>query len=185
VSIDQPGGLADWQIASAVDQIRHIWRAAGIEVRFGRYGTPSDPLEARVSVRVLTTPPRYLTNGAVVMGWVVQDADGTPRPALFISLPAISGFLAPTRLAGVRFSDLPTSTRDRIVARAAGRVAAHELGHYLLQVKEHHRSGLMRRAFIAQDLVEARLDPFLLGSNESVLLQREVVSLARAQASGR
>jgi hypothetical protein len=39
------------------------------------------------------------------------------------------------------------------VARALGRAAAHELGHYLLASREHARRGLMRARFNADELV--------------------------------
>jgi hypothetical protein len=183
LAIDQPGALRDWQIESAVDQVRLIWGAAGIAVNSGRYGSPSKPDDARVSVRVLSIPARYLSNGAAVMGWVARDEDGRLTPAIFISLAGISNVLSQVRFAGTKFGELPTRVSDLIVAQTAGRVAAHELGHYLLQLTGHPRNGLMRREFLPRDLVDASPGPFLLTATESVLLRREVMTLARAQVS--
>jgi hypothetical protein len=39
------------------------------------------------------------------------------------------------------------------LARALGRAAAHELGHYLLASREHSSHGLMRARFSAAELI--------------------------------
>jgi len=161
LAIDQPGALREWQIESVVEQVRLIWG------------------------RVLSVPARYLSNGAAVMGWVARDEDGRLTPAIFISLAGITNVLSRVYFAGTKFRDLPTQVSDRIVAQTAGRVTAHELGHYLLQLTGHPRKGLMRREFLPRDLVDSSPGPFLLTASESVLLRREVMTLARAQVSTR
>ena len=183
LAIDQPGALREWQIESVVEQVRLIWGAAGIAVSSGMYGSPSKPDDARVSVRVLSVPARYLSNGAAVMGWVARDEDGRLTPAIFISLAGITNVLSRVYFAGTKFRDLPTQVSDRIVAQTAGRVAAHELGHYLLQLTGHPRKGLMRRQFLPRDLVDSSPGPFLLTASESVLLRREVMTLARPRSA--
>jgi hypothetical protein len=45
-------------------------------------------------------------------------------------------------------------------ARIAGRVAAHEMGHYLLGDKQHRARGLMRTRFDGDELFAPRLEPF-------------------------
>ena len=64
-------------------------------------------------------------------------------------------------------------------------MAAHELGHFLLEMAVHPATGLMRREFLARDLIDPELGPFLLGARESMRLRREVMTLALAQGATR
>ena len=86
------------------------------------------------------------------MGRVARDADGRLTPALFISLAGIARSF-PSYFAGMN-PGLTCPVSDRIVAQRAGRVAAHELGHYLLQMTVHPATGLMRSEYLPQDLVD-------------------------------
>jgi len=49
-----------------------------------------------------------------------------------------------------------------LVGRALARVAAHEIGHYVLQEPEHHASGLMRESFADWQLAGEDSGPFRL-----------------------
>lgn len=185
LSIDQRAWFTDQQIEIAVEEVRQIWGRAGIAVSSGPYGAPSQPHDARVSVWVVTTPARYRANGLVVLGWVARDADGSLAPTLFISLSGIAGLFSEYRVGSVKYRDLPASLRDRIVARSVGRVAAHELGHFLLEMTVHPATGLMRSEYLARDLFDPEIGPFLLGARESMWLRREVMTLALAQGTTR
>jgi hypothetical protein len=55
--IDQDGGLSALQLQLAVDEVRKIWSEARVAVNSGRYGEPSLPDEATISLRILLTPP--------------------------------------------------------------------------------------------------------------------------------
>lgn len=48
------------------------------------------------------------------------------------------------------------------LARALGRVLAHEIGHVLLGAPYHDRAGLMRRTFRPDELAEPNRTPFRL-----------------------
>jgi hypothetical protein len=50
-------------------------------------------------------------------------------------------------VAGVPFLNLPNRLTDLILARALGRVLAHEIGHYLLGTRTHATRGLMRAQY--------------------------------------
>jgi hypothetical protein len=184
LSIDQRGSLTDRQVDIAVDQVRQIWGAAGIEVSASPFNRPS-LMDARVSLRVLTAAPARRPAGHIVLGWVMRGGDGTLTPVMFISLPGISELLREYRFSGAGHHDLPISLRDRITAQTVGRVSAHELGHYLLQTPAHGPSGLMRREFVARDLANPSLTSFLLSAGESARLRRELTALAMAQATVR
>ena len=182
LSIDAHGWLKNAEIDMAVDQIRQIWGTAGVGVSSGGHGGSWSPDDARVSVRMLITPAReHATSGTIVMGWVARAQDGTVGPTMFVSLAGIERVLSRRHFYGVSYLDLPLSFRSRIIARAVGRVVAHEIGHYLLQSALHSGKGLMRPEFTAAALGDQEIDSFLLGPRESALLRREVATLALAQ----
>jgi len=52
-----------------------------------------------------------------------------------------------------------------IIGRALARVAAHEVGHYVLQQVDHDHSGLMRERFPLHHLASDDSTPFLLAKN--------------------
>jgi hypothetical protein len=102
---------------------------------------------------------------------------------LLISLPAVTEAVLATEAFDMPVKRLPRGLRDRLIAQAIGRVAAHELGHYLLQHAGHHDRGLMRRRYVAAELVGDWLDPFKIGVAELVVVRQEIAALARLQAS--
>jgi hypothetical protein len=51
---------------------------------------------------------------------------------------------------------------DRELARALGRVLAHEIGHVLLGARNHDQTGLMRVSFLPDELAAADRAPFRL-----------------------
>jgi hypothetical protein len=74
------------------------------------------------------------------------------------------------------------SKEHRLAMEVYG-TGAHELGHYLLQHAGHHDRGLMRRRYVAAELVGDWLDPFKIGVAELVVVRQEIAALARLQAS--
>ena len=73
--------------------------------------------------------------------------------------------------------------RDRLIARAIGRVTAHELGHYLLQNAGHQDHGLMRPNYSSSELVGTWREPFRVPTAERPIVRQEVAALARLQAA--
>jgi hypothetical protein len=70
-----------------------------------------------------------------------------------------------------------------VIAQAVGRVAAHELGHYLLENAGHQDRGLMRPRYSAVELAGDWLDPFKVSNIEQPIVRREIEALTRLQAS--
>lgn len=182
LTIDSRASLNESSIETAIDQVRQIWGTAGVTVSSGGDGGSSRPPDARVSVRLLNVPaPQRAKTGTTVLGWVARAEDGTVGPMMFVSLVGIETVLSRWQFNGVSYLDLPPSFRSRIVARAVGRVVAHEIGHYLLQSAVHSRKGLMRPEFTSTALGDASISPFVLGPSESAILRHEVMTLALAQ----
>ncbi len=99
LSIDQSGGLSATQLTEAVDQVRKIWKPAGIGVTSGRYAEPAKPGEMVISLRMLGTPARK-SDQSLVLAWASLSPGGAPTPALFVSMPAVSELLSKTMVRG-------------------------------------------------------------------------------------
>ena len=88
-------------------------------------------------------------------------------------------------LLGHPLSHWPRGTRERLIAQAIGRVAAHELGHYLLQSARHSETGLMRPQYSTEELVGPSLARFRLTADQMTAVQRSVARLAKLQIAWR
>lgn len=65
------------------------------------------------------------------------------------------------------------------VGRALGRVLAHEIGHVILSARGHQPRGLMRRVFLAPDLVAPQRHPYELSRAELERLRERQVELGQ------
>jgi hypothetical protein len=183
LSIDQDGGLSALQLQLAVDELRAIWSDAGVAVSSGRYGEPSGPDEAVISMRILLSPPRRTKGAEPVLAWVIGTEAGRSAPLLFVSLPAVTVAVMDAVALGRRVNTLTPDLRHRLVARAIGRVTAHELGHYLLHDAGHQHRGLMRASYPASELVESWVDPFKVPAADRPVVRQSIAALARLQAA--
>jgi len=95
---------------------------------------------------------------ATVLGFTTIDASGFGGGSIHVSLDATRDLL--TR--GTPRSEFPAYPND--IARALGRVLAHEVGHRLLGFPAHDREGLMRPAFRPGELREPGRQHFRLTS---------------------
>jgi hypothetical protein len=183
VRIDQDAGLPPAQLSEALNEMQRIWRAAGVTITAGRYGEPSAPGGATVSLRLLGTAARK-SNGGTVLAWVSLTESGQPAPILFVSLEGIRELLDPVEFRGHPLRKRPQSIRDRLLAMAIGRAAAHELGHFLRPERQHTTHGLMRARYRTSDLIGDSLVPFQVPADERVAVRREVTRLAHLQTAG-
>jgi len=155
-------------------ELQRIWRpAASVAV-----GT--DPGEGRPHGRVVWL--RFADElgpaaHAAALGWT-PFTDGAPGAVVTVSPMRIR-----RALAGPAASPMPVSSPEHAAAfsRALARVAAHELGHVLLNAAGHERRGLMREAFTRDDLLAIRPRSLTLPGGAGARLRRpEAVSAAAA-----
>src|SRR5206468_6933082 len=118
-----------------------IWRDAGVRIRWTLENenelVPAAP-DRGDRLRVVIDHNRGMDLGAdVALGWVVFEGD-QPRPEIHLSYSnALAGL---ERIAPRTMMQLLSQMRsDELVALALGRALAHELGHYLLELKEHRQ----------------------------------------------
>jgi len=181
VSVDQDGGLTPEQIAAAVDQMQRIWSEAGVALTSGRAGEPAGSEEAVVSLRVVGFAAPRNTRSEPVVAWVSAGVDQALAPILFVSLPTLTDLLANAEFAGYPMRRLTKDIVSRLLGRAIGRVAAHELGHYLLQRSGHARDGLMRPSYTTDDLIGDWLRPFRVSAGDRPRVLTEIATLVRSQ----
>jgi len=184
LSIDQDGGLSALQLQLAVDEVRKIWSEARVAVNSRRYGQPSLPDEATISLRILLTPPPVKDEAELILAWVTPAGSGRSAPLLFVSLAAVTETVLGTVAFDRPVRKLTQALQARLIAQAIGRVTAHELGHYLLQMAGHQDRGLMRPRYVPSELVGAWLEPFKVPNAEQMIVRQEIKALARVQSAG-
>ncbi len=153
-------------VTVAVQELAAVWRANGVDVVRYSSRLTVKPL-ALVTLIVARVAPPSTSSGA--LGWI-GFSEGASVPVIYVSLPATHSHLQTVSTSGVFMVQLPEVLRERMLARAIGRVAAHELGHYLLASRQHTVSGLMRSEFAARELVDNGRLPFQLGRDERLRL---------------
>lgn len=184
VSVDQSANLSPLQLQLAIDEVRKIWREAGVTISSGRYGEPHLGVgEATISLRILLASLPVVNDADRILAWVTPAKQGGTAPLLFVSWPAVVEMVSGAVALDRPVASLTKALRDRLIARALGRVAAHELGHYLLQNASHETNGLMRPQYSANDLVGDWLGPFKVPDAQQRIVWRGIEALARVQAS--
>ena len=147
----------------AFEEAKAIWREYGVAVT-----RPTDPAPSglRIVVTVAGHGRRDRIPGGQetrVLGrtWL-DDASGEPS-RVWISFDDVEWCLA-----GESFDS--SLMRELMMARAVGRVLAHEVGHVLLGT-HHDADGLMRPTLPSSDLARAERSRFRLSANSLALLR--------------
>jgi len=93
-------------------------------------------------------------HGTDGLGVIRFDGEGAPESTTTIHYGAVTRIATSGEVMGLSPAQWPARLRDDIVARAVGRVLAHEVGHFLLRWPHHPDSGLMRGEFRASSLAD-------------------------------
>lgn len=151
------------------DEIAGIWSPYGVELDWTDAAASATAagglsLEAIVERRIAAPelPDRFLL-GRTAVAW-----DRALTEPIRASFEATESVLA---LRTLRLGSSVEHVHDRDVARALGRVLAHEIGHVLLGAPYHDRIGLMRAAFNPDELAELGRARFRLPCNEIARLR--------------
>jgi hypothetical protein len=119
---------------------------------------------------------------------IFMEGKATPEDTLFLSVNRVAQIVADTQWVDRPVREWPSGVRDDLVGRALGRVLAHELGHYLLGLREHSPDGLMQPLFRTDRLISPdrrifelpqRLVPRLRARLEVLAAQAEGAARAR------
>ena len=121
-----------------------------------RFGGIQQLQPGEVHLRLVLTDTasrRTATRDPCAFG-LIRFLNGTPEPEMNVFVSTIREFVRdarPGQSPGVQTLE---------AARIMGRVAAHEMGHYLLADTRHQPEGLMRARFDGADLLGPNLKPF-------------------------
>jgi hypothetical protein len=165
-------------IRDILKEVRTVWRAY-IEIESPASPGEVGPITDDVLTLVVSDKP---SRDAAVdsLGWI-EFVNGDPQRTLSVSRRAASLLRDRTVLAGRRLDELPAAIQNQFLARALGRAAAHEIGHYLLASKTHEASGLMRAQFATADLMERSPRNFRLSQAQLRRLERRFSSYRLAR----
>jgi hypothetical protein len=105
------------------------------------------------------------------LGEIAFDENGRPANTI-----VIDGYAVAVTVKQTPVSSCPPALVKLTVARALGRVLAHEIGHYLLALPSHAPHGLMRANFAGGELAGLGRQTFVLSGE---LIPRLRTRLAR------
>jgi hypothetical protein len=126
--------------AAMIREISRIWGRAG--VRFEWPAPGSDPTGP--TLRVMTIEHTGASDEPALLGELIRGA-GTRPVAMLAVDRAIT-------IASRSADDRGPLLYDERLGLVLGRIAAHEIGHFLLASEPHHDSGLMRERFPETEL---------------------------------
>jgi hypothetical protein len=155
ITVHASPGVSPRLVRWTFEEADAIWREAGVRIAW-TLEAQKEPVPATPDrgdrLRVVIDYNRGMDLGAdVAVGWVVFEGD-QPRPEIHLSYSnALAGL---ERIAPRTMMQLLSQMRsDELVAIALGRALAHELGHYLLELKEHREDDdLMHASWTADEL---------------------------------
>jgi hypothetical protein len=163
------------------EEATDIWRPYGVHLKWtDDRAAEAGPADLALEVRIEQRPEESVRRGAAtVLGQTSVPVNAPNAPPIHVWYGAVQHMLA-LRTAS-QLSQMPL-VHNREMARALGRVLAHEIGHLLLGAPYHDRTGLMRLTFPADELVELSRARFLLSSNSIPRLRSRLCLLQAARA---
>jgi hypothetical protein len=153
-------------VKGALEEASAIWDPASLAFRWhvvDALNEPADPFSVRVILND-EVGTAYYTQRA--LGWITFGASGAPGPVIHLSHGNAVWLLDAIGTCRSR----PTREREMLLGRALGRALAHELGHYLLPLKNHTPAGLMRGRRSRDEFFAPRRTGFEPNSQERGIL---------------
>jgi hypothetical protein len=152
--------------ASAMEEVRSIWAAYGVDVRATGPGESGRADAIRLAVVRADRPYESATQA---LGSIRFVGD-VPEPTITIYPHAIAALVSTLRISGHLDCEWPIALRNAILGRVLGRALAHEIGHFLLRSRTHSQTGLMQSMQVLPDLVALDRRPFTLSAGEAALV---------------
>jgi hypothetical protein len=144
-------------------EVQRIWAPYGVQIT---WNDEADTAPARTPIDVwLIRDDTALDSGEwrAVLGRVLMSPeDREPRP-IRVSFDATKSMLV--NGAGIGRTTIARVIPDCVIARALGRVIAHEIGHVMIGAPYHDATGLMRANFKTDQLADPDNAPFRLTCN--------------------
>ena len=162
-----------------------VWKIYGVTVVGPDAMTACLPVDCLITARLAVVIEDHEDAGEqarlVPLGAIRFRDDGVPEKTILLRYRALTTLgLSTVTVGDLHEPQWPPAMRHLVVGRIVGRVVAHEIGHWLLQRREHSPSGLMRAIQPTADLAEpARVKFTLLPADINRL--REVVARRRSE----
>ncbi len=130
-----------------------------------RLGPRSDNLCDRlIAVRSDLEAVPEDASSETALGWV-PFVEGRARQLVYLRVSR-----ARTMIYALGPSKRPGAMTDLLVAKLLGRSLAHELGHVLLNSRDHDTTGLMRSLYRAQDVLRDPPEAYMLDAPQRARL---------------
>ena len=136
-------GPVEWKLLT--DEVDRIRQPYGLTLCWTQRSNPCAGWGVRLTVAVADDLPTSPSLRPVV-GRIQFYANG-PSTDIALSVKAARGLVAQVDLGDRRLDQWPTNTWSERVPRVLGRALAHEIGHYVLNSRDHARTGLMAASF--------------------------------------
>jgi hypothetical protein len=137
------GGPVEWKLLT--DEVDRIWQPYGLTLCWTLRSNPCAGWGVHLTVAVADDLPSS-PHLRPVVGQIRFYANG-PSTDIALSVKAARDLVTAVDLGDRRLDQWPTSTWSELVPRVLGRALAHEIGHYVLQSRDHARTGLMVATF--------------------------------------
>jgi hypothetical protein len=180
-------GVSAALVSRLLAETSEIWRASGVDFIWQRASpqvvpnarlTEAEPYQPS-TLRVVIGDSRGVSRDArPPLGWIVFDDEHEPQRAIYLSYANAKSLLDSARPVIGVVEQMPPSQRDILLARAMGRVLAHELGHYLLASKVHTRRGLLKATLTSAELFATSSRAFVLDPSQ----RRQIAARMRGES---
>jgi len=157
------------------DEAEQIWQPYGVRITWSDSVAQREPFPL-TAVLGWRFDRAGAPSGPMVLGRAVIGPSDPPTRPIRISFQATEATLALRRNA---WTSVAGRLHDREMARALGRVLAHEVGHVLLALRVHEQTGLMREFFTPEDLARADRSAFALTPHSERRLRTRVETLKK------
>lgn len=153
-------------------EVDAIWQPYGVAVRQRAPG--DDRCNRVVMVRADSEVLPGEASAETALAWMLF-VEGNARQVIFLRTGRVRALVD-----AFGRSARPDGLNDYLAARLAGRSLAHELGHVLLNSRDHERSGLMRPRYRADDLLRDPPSSYTLTAAERARLATRLAAAASA-----
>jgi hypothetical protein len=183
IALDVAASEVVQNVAAVITEADTVWRQHGLRV----VDASREITRVDVFLKVLVVPRsgrvapwrtgHIAHAGRGGLGAIVFDNSGRPADAIVLDADAIADTIqrAPGRLCDV--NACPPVLLNVVMARALGRVLAHEIGHFVLALPSHAPSGLMRPAFTGRELAGLDRKAFALSAELRPRLRERLLRL--------
>jgi hypothetical protein len=137
--------------AAVVEEAARVWAPYGIALSESREDSPCQSGTITLHVAMAQTPDRGMDPHA--LGSILFTG-GAPEPRISLYVATAADLVSAATQNDP--SHWPVSYHEAILSRVLGRALAHEIGHYVLNARNHSESGLMRAVQPVTELMEFR-----------------------------